>query len=369
MQDLLDTLDVNCFATDYQSAREKFRSTLKSLNPLTPIATESFNHPLAGPNGESLTCDVAFIGNPQTATKIYVLMSSTHGVEGFAGSAIQVDCLPYFSQMLADTPQLGFIVIHTINPWGFAWLRRSDHEGIDINRNFVDFAQALPQTAEQQIVFSADDWRELLSQADLSHLWQDCGLDKFVEGITYGQYVLPDSLFYGGKAASWSRLTLEQITQHAFISNANRIVVVDLHTGLGPYGYGELINDHPPATPGFAWVDKLFGANAKSVLQGESCSTVKSGLIDYHWYEVIGDRGCFVTLEFGTYEVEQLLTSLLKEQAYQNSLAENNARRDLSNPHVQALRAFFYPAEKSWQQQVLFRGRQISSLAINGILQ
>ena len=153
------------------------------------------------------------------------------------------------------------------------------------------------------------------------------------------------------------------------LHTADKIAVIDLHTGLGPYGYGEVINDHSPDTAGFNWANTWYGDNAQSALLGESCSTVKLGLVDYHWHNVVGDRGCFVTLEFGTYSIQQLWLSLLNEQFYHNELEANGEIRSLTHPTVRQLKSFFYPGEKSWQEQVLFRGRQVISLALQGILQ
>ncbi|MEJ0064575.1 MAG: DUF2817 domain-containing protein [Caulobacteraceae bacterium] len=35
-------------------------------------------------------------------------------------------------------------MIHAINPYGFAWLRRVTEENIDLNRNWIDFSQPPP---------------------------------------------------------------------------------------------------------------------------------------------------------------------------------------------------------------------------------
>ena len=39
---------------------------------------------------------------------------------------------------------LAHLAIHAINPYGFAWLRRVTEDNVDLNRNFVDFSEALP---------------------------------------------------------------------------------------------------------------------------------------------------------------------------------------------------------------------------------
>src|SRR5439155_11790360 len=86
-----------------------------------------------GPNGEALGIDIAWFGasNPR---RVLLHSSGLHGVEGFAGSAIQL-------QLLNDLPTLpkdaALIVVHVLNPYGMAWLRRFNENNVDLNRNFV----------------------------------------------------------------------------------------------------------------------------------------------------------------------------------------------------------------------------------------
>ena len=361
-------LDLECFSPDYSGARSRILEISSNIPEGLVKDRQVHTHPLAGPDGGTLTCDVTVFSQAEKPRNLLVLISGTHGVEGFAGSAIQVDCLPLLVEAATQEASLGVVVIHAFNPWGFAWLRRSDHEGIDLNRNFTDFTKPLPDNEEyealhQRITGLAPG--ELDSPASL---WKQSGIDTFAEIFTRGQYRHADACFFGGKAPSWSRKVLEQITASEMFTSAERIAVVDLHTGLGPYGYGELINDHVPGTPGDEWVRRWYGDNAKSAQRGESVSTMKEGLLDFYWHRLVGDRGCFVTLEFGTYDMERLGAALLKEQHYQNLIQRQGRSRDVTNPYVQELRGFFYPEEPSWQQQVLFRGRQVVSLACEGLL-
>jgi hypothetical protein len=308
------------------------------------------------------------LGVNDAPQQLLVLISGTHGVEGFAGSAIQGDCLPLLDELLHKHPSLGVVMIHAFNPWGFAWLRRYDHEGIDLNRNFIDFSVALPENPGYEQLHSRLHSIGDVTADNLHLLWRDMTEAEFVKVITEGQYQHKDGFFFGGKAPSWSRQILEEITTDSLFDSAERIAVVDLHTGLGPYGYGEIINDHPLGSAGYDWVVNWYKENAQSTELGESVSTPKQGLVDFHWHKVIGDRGCFVTLEFGTYSMTRLLQVMIKEQYYQNELLQNGAARDLQNSNVQLLKQFFYPEETSWQQQVLFRGRQVVSMALDGIL-
>ncbi len=363
---LLD-FDLNCFSQSYLTARKQFLSVTEKLSAANLSEVQTFTHSMLGPTKETLACDVAYIGNRTNPDRLFVLISATHGVEGFAGSAIQLNNMPLFSAMVRADNKLGVIVIHALNPWGFAWLRRYDHESIDLNRNFIDFSQPLPKNKQYDKLHSMLSNNRWLMQGNICTLWHDIGLQAYAEIVNRGQHHYSNGCCYGGRAASWSRQILETITQQPMIKNAKKMAIIDLHTGLGPYGYGEVINDHQPATAGYNLTESFYGANARSVLLGESCSSPKDGLMDYHWHDIMQDRGSFVTLEFGTYSMKQLLSALIKEQLYHSSLSKLAEDRNLDNKHVQALKDFFYPAEKTWQQQVLFRGRQIIELALNGL--
>ena len=367
MLPLSSELSLGCFSDTFASARQRFVTSYRQLPLSLQKGLQEFPHPLAGPGGEALACDVAYLGQLELPQRLLVLISATHGVEGFAGSAIQADCLPLLAEVLGADESLGAVIVHALNPWGFAWLRRCDHEGIDLNRNFVDFRLPLPENADYEALHAKLVDQACLQPEALAGLWQAQGLAAFTEVVTRGQYQHDDGCFFGGARPSWSRQQLEQLTGSELFTQARRIAVIDLHTGLGPYGYGELINDHPPGTVGDTRVRDWYGANACSAQLGESVSTLKSGLLDFHWHEVIGDRGCFVTLEFGTHAASDLLTTLLQENIYHTMTQSEHEPRDLNNKYVQALREFFYPVEPSWQQQVLFRGRQAVAMALQGL--
>lgn len=373
MLNLMAAQDLGCFSASYLEARQRFVVSHQAVAPNLIRSLHRHAHPMAGPQHEALSCDVLQLGQSDTPQQLLVLISGTHGVEGFAGSAIQCDCLPLLEEILQRHATLGVVLIHAFNPWGFAWLRRYDHQGIDLNRNFVDFDSALPDNPDYDRlharILQTGATDTALTADKLHRLWQDMDLASFTEAVTRGQYRHRDGLFYGGNAPSWSRTILEQVTAEPVFAAAQRIAVIDLHTGLGPYGYGEVINDHPEHTAGFGWAENWFGDNAQSTVLGESVSSLKQGLVDYHWHRVIGERGCFVTLEFGTYASSRLLMAMINEQVLHNRVVQSGAARDIGHEHIQQLKRFFYPAETSWQQQVLFRGRQIASMALQGIMQ
>jgi len=365
---MLYTIDLSCFQPSYRSARQSLLNELPKVAGGLLQEHQVIEHPLAGPDRQALYLDWLRLGQNNNPENLLVLISGTHGIEGFAGSAIQCHWITRLAQQVQNNASLGVVIIHALNPWGFAWLRRYDHEGIDLNRNFIDFGAPLPANEKYDLVHNdlfCDTSKQV--KATLAYWQSQWGQEEFSAVITRGQYQHADGLFYGGVAPSWSRRTLEQLGKEAPLQKARRIAVIDLHTGLGPFGHGEVINDHDPGQPGFELACQWYGDNAQSALLGESCSPPKSGLLDYFWHDLVGDRGCFITLEYGTYSLDKLLTVSCEEQRYHNGYGNNLNQRDVSHSTVTALQNFFYPRNSTWQELVLFRAGQVINMALRGM--
>ena len=173
MLSLVSEFDPGRFCPTYRAARQQFIDTYRQLPLSLQQELVEYRHPLPGPEGEVLACDVAWLGQRRDPLSLLVLIAGTHGVEGFSGSAIEADSLPLLVPLLAADETLGVLVVHALNPWGFAWLRRYDHEGIDLNRNFIDFSQPLPDNGDYDALHA----RLLDPPEELSLLWQESGLE------------------------------------------------------------------------------------------------------------------------------------------------------------------------------------------------
>ena len=236
---------LSVFSQRYAGARDKFVSSVE-----TSSIVERFNniaHPLKGPKNEKLFCDIAWAGNPK-AKNMLILVSGLHGVEGGVGSAIQSD---FVSRHRRLPPDICVVMVHALNPWGFAWASRNDNDGVDINRNFVDFAGKLPDSSETLKI-----WQDL-SKASAGKIGSH---RELFDTLSQGQYQQKDALYYGGDKASWSREVIEQLATQIKPEKREQIVVIDIHSGLGPYGYGELICDHPHNSKATKTALDLFGA-------------------------------------------------------------------------------------------------------------
>ena len=182
-----------------------------------------------------------------------VLVSGTHGPEGYCGSAAQLLFLhAKFHEGLL--PSTSVLCIHALNCYGFAWDRRVTAEGCDLNRNFIDFSKPLPRNPRYEELAEhlvpADRTQEGLRRAEAAiEAYRSLhGEWKFQEARKSGQYTRPGGMFYGGTEPTEARRTLEQVVVDFDVAAREKVVIVDYHTGLGPYGYGELQCEQPVRT-------------------------------------------------------------------------------------------------------------------------
>ncbi|MEO5325073.1 DUF2817 domain-containing protein [Mesorhizobium sp. CC13] len=268
-----DTPASRSYSVDYAELRQRFRAAAARAG----AELTEYLHPLHGPAGEALATDVAYLGR-RNAAKLMVLISGTHGVEGQFGSACQTAWLEENSprRLPEDTAVLA---IHLINPWGTAWSRRVNEDNVDLNRNFIDWQAGAPKNDRYATLHEAlvcHEWEgpdrnkadEALAAAK-QRLGGHAGLAPIVEA---GQYDFPDGLFYGGAGPVWSNRTLGDILT-TFAGQAHHVVVFDLHTGAGPYGYPALLSVAETEHGGLAWGKSIFGPALSAVLTGRDATT------------------------------------------------------------------------------------------------
>ena len=259
------------FAHNYREARDAFLSTGEGY------ARDGIPHPGRGPNGGALACDLAW-RNPEAAAQL-VTVSGTHGIEGLAGGACQTHWLG------TDLPDgVGVLHIHAINPYGFAWRRRVDHENIDVNRNFIDFTQPLPENpAYEELAGSLapDIWDEVsdrISRIAWREFMARDGEVAFAEAIMRGQYRHPTGLYYGGQAPCWSRQVFKRIVMER-LGMAKRIALIDLHSGLGARGEVQLICRHEDGSDALRRARGWFGERVHRPVLGDRVPAQVSGAL------------------------------------------------------------------------------------------
>lgn len=354
----------SCFSATYREAREKFLNACAAAS----LSIDSRLNPVAkGAQGEALYTDIVRIGAAD-ASKLLVLMSGTHGVEGYCGSGVQIGLLrsDYFNRLPED---LSVVMVHALNPYGFSHDRRVNEDNVDLNRNFLDFrAPDRPGRGYAEIHdhILPEDWdgpgREIADQ-QLAAFIETRGLPAFQAAVSSGQYAFPDGVFYGGQAPTWSNTMFRSVISDYF-SNAKAAGFIDFHTGLGPFGYGELIAIGSESQK--ARAAHWYGAQVTDPEAGTSTSAPLDGMVAHGIAEALTDtKIAFTTLEYGTRDINQVLTALRGDNWLYH---KGDFKTELATRIKRDIRDAFYPDDDAWRASVWARAVEVTNLALQGLI-
>lgn len=338
------------FSPDYFTARDRFRTAVKKAGGRLEVLPLDCN----GPGGEELGIDIAWFGveNPRCAL---LHSSGLHGVEGFAGSAIQLQLLENLPALFHDA---ALVVAHILNPYGMAWLRRVNENNVDLNRNFrVDEKYAGAPAAYDKL----DSFLNPASPPALDFflpraawLVARYGMPALKQSMVGGQYDYLKGLFFGGK-----RLEQGPAEYRAFVNEClapvRKLVIIDVHTGLGKYGEDTLLvdsKDYPRLQP-------IFGERVKAMEPEQGPAYRVRGGLPSIFHALSGVDSYFVGQEFGTYSPMKVLHALREENRW-----HHHGGRTFDHPARRALKKAFCPDDETWRRAVLARGRDLLAKAI-----
>jgi hypothetical protein len=306
-----------------------------------------------GPGGEKLSIDVARLGSPD-ATRVLLHTSGLHGVEGFAGSAVQLAAL----ERAPAVPAGGAIVlVHVLNPYGMAWLRRANENNVDLNRNFLAPGERRAGAPALYSRFDPllnpptppgpDRFRWWLAAITLRH-----GPRALKQAIAEGQYEFPRGLFFGGRMLEPGPLLYLEFLRRS-LARAEYLLAIDLHTGLGPRGGETLILEAGAGATPVAELAHGLGRRLVDPTAGRAPYRIRGGMGGALPAALPRARGDFLLQEIGTYPARAVLAALREE----NRCHHHGGR--LTDPAKQALLEAFRPSSPKWRRQAVEKGSRL----------
>lgn len=356
-----------CFQPSYASARAAFLAAAARAGARTDVF---INDRATGPNGSTLTTDVAVLG-PDDAQQALLIISATHGPEGFVGSAAQISLLNALANQ-TEKPSVRIVLVHAINPWGFSHISRTTENNVDLNRNFIDWDAAVPENplyADLHPTLSPTDWTpEALEQANAQReAWvAKHGQDAFVDVTARGQYTHDQGIHYGGTGREWSNYTLEAIVER-HLDGVKRIALIDWHTGLGEPGQPFFLCFNEPGDAGWQRACNWWGKDeieTKGGFEGAARPNY-SGLVFYGVQRFA--KGAEVTgavIEFGTKNRTDMRRSLQIDQYLKHGKPVTSEQR--AQMREELLDAFA-PLSLDWKRSVLGHAIKIQEQALDGL--
>ncbi len=337
-------LNAPCFSSDYRQARSRFRQAA------TRAGAQLYSYAVQSKSDHDLTVDVAIIG--EGYERALVITSGVHGVEGFFGSALQLAMLQQQVETLQQL-QIKIVLVHAVNPYGFAQLRRFNEDNVDLNRNFL--------LAEERYSGAPAGYRrlndflnpqsppsfELFRLKALWNIWR-FGLEALKESVAGGQYDYPEGIFYGGSQACQSSVLVQRHID-SWVGQSESLLHLDLHTGLGAYGSYKLLLSDEIDSPNYRWFADTYGDEIVEPLAATGGTAYSvSGHFGSWMRDHFKQRDYrFAGAEFGTYGVIRVLASIRAEnRAYHYDKSGNRAA-------ARELLECFCPADSAWRESVL----------------
>ena len=312
--------------------------------PLSGGQQGEWVHPEKGPAGETLKTH--FYYRPGQSKRLLISLCGTHGPEALIGSQIQTEILKQLEGRLGSgAPSV--LIIHNLNSFGSAWMRRGNHENVDLNRNC--WLSGVPVNPDFKF------FRNWLASKNTPQFWWEFaqllprmiknGKQTMSKSVAQGQSEFPDSLFYVGKNRCFETAQLEKLF-HDLNLQPEEVFSLDIHSGLGSFTQESLI------------IEPTVSKSLLDKLQLELKNRIIDNATERGYYPTFGSVGylvthafpkalvCHITQEFGTYSHLTILKNLVLENSLWNSGQKQT-------PHRQGLlRPLFYPEDPTWRKKV-----------------
>ncbi len=338
------------FNQNYDEARQRF------LKAAQAVRADLVSHEVSARDTQDneLFIDVATLGakNPD---RILLLTSGLHGIEGFLGSAIQIKWLENFRDNPVDLGTSAIVLVHALNPYGFAWQRRTNENNVDLNRNFLLASQSY---AGSHPLLQKIPWLQCpaspsnkLFSFELYSLWTILryGFANIQGCLQSGQFDYPEGLFWGGhKFEETGQIIHDHI--NSWTRQAPKIFHIDYHSGLGKYGYCHLLTFGEDEFKHTFWLLGRFATGPNAIYTTLIGGGKPEGSFAHylaHHFEAQNKKYTYMAAEYGTHSVLRGFKALYNENRFHEH--PGPARTAAKN----TLKEFFCPSDLIWQKKCL----------------
>lgn len=356
------------FSETYVEAREKFHCAARALS-----SSVSVRIVMLLVKEPDYTIDIVIV-NGTGGSGLCVHSSGVHGVEGYAGSAIQTAML-HGMHCSGDLPKVRCMFIHAINPHGMAHFRRWNENNVDLNRNALTAEGWAEVKSRPANIAGYEDFKGLLT-AESAPSWCFVHIGLWIHSLylsaRYGQrhlkratvtatYQHPQGIFYGGDTLQPSHVLLSKFLRDNFGDvPGGEVTWIDVHTGLGPKGVDVLLcagTDKDTITTQFSNVDVQCSGDTSlsDDSQAAGYELVRGSVVSFYgtMFDETKGRALIATQEFGTLPPEMMARNMVIEnRGYHFDYANHEHWRNYT-------RDAFYCREPVWKASVLSRGKTV----------
>ncbi|HEX4355103.1 MAG TPA: M14 family metallopeptidase [Polyangiales bacterium] len=360
------------FCADYHADRTAFVSAVQAFAVRSGRRLQLQSHSVD--EADDLTVTAALL-EAERPRRVFVLSIGIHGVEGYAGSAIARHLLAGLLDRI-DQRDTGILLVHALNPYGFANFVRVNANNIDLNRNVEALGEALfatdshaysaltpllaPQRRRGPEGIERARYQSQLVAALVRH-----GRGKLRQASLAGQFIDPRGIFYGGQRVE-PEIGFFQRLYESLSSEYEEVLLTDLHTGYGAWG---------EAYPLFGRADSiglraLIDGGVTDASGQDKTYTVYGDLVGYCFKTAkrLRPQGVFngLVIELGTHglsmldQARDLYTVVSENQARQHGVSDERAAAAAR----EKFREMFYPSDRAWRDRAV----RVGALAVERVL-
>ena len=358
------------FQESYDDCRQAFLDEARKASAQYDQA-ELFSVRIPSQVDENLFIDFLYLPPVDSSDKLLVMSSGVHGVEGYTGSAVQQ---MFLRELLSSgvLSEMGVLMIHGMNPYGFKYKRRVTENNVDLNRNSeMDSSLFESENQGYAALYDMLNPRGEASNTSLqSRFFYMTAISKMLkesmavlrQAILQGQYEYPEGIYFGGMDFEPQIDSLQSILPGIF-GHYNTIFNIDLHTG---YGSRRVLHLFPNPVD-----DPVIKKKTEAIFAGYSIDwgdsgdfyTILGGFADAFLKEINPDATyLYMVFEWGTYDTEKTFGSLkalhqiiLENQGIQYGYKSTRHQQEIEQGIVEA----YYPGSEAWRSEVLGSGRNI----------
>lgn len=330
---------------------------------------------------QELYIDLLYIPPKGSCDRLLVMSSGVHGAEGFTGSAVQQ---MFLEELMTEKvhSEIGVLMIHGVNPYGFKYLRRVTENNVDLNRGSdtdrslftlenPGYTALYDMINPQGKVSTRSLRNRFFYLVTISKMLKE-SMSVLRQAIVQGQYEHPEGLFFGGKEFEPQIDSLARILPD-YLSSYKTILNIDLHTG---YGSRRVLHLFPNPIK-----DPEIKAKTEFVFDGyhidwgdsEGFYTAFGGFTDAFMPDLCPDATyLYMVFEWGTSDTEKTFGSI---KSLQTMINENqgfhygykNERQ--AEKVVKTALEQYYPDSEAWRSEVLSSGRKILLESLENYMQ
>lgn len=354
------------FEPGYDQSRDAFRAQAERLTTAYRNV-ERGAIPVPGKRDSDLTIDWVYVPAQAQPRRVLILTSGIHGAEAATGSAVQRH---FMAEVLpkTDLSEMGVLLVHSLNPFGFRHMRRVTENNVDLNRNF-DVTPALfaLENPGYQIITGLLNPEEPADLGSFAHrffperavvLILRHGMPTLRQAALQGQYELAQGIYFGGQGFEPLKDGLERLIRRV-TAGQSAVMAIDLHTGYGERGTLHLY-PNPPLVPRILDdTEAVFAGHHVDWPQKDpTFYSTTGGLVDWigKLLDLEAQRYVPIAFEYGTLNSQTTAGAL---DSIHRMVAENQGwHHGHATPEDEAevhrrFREMFYPSSPRWRTHVL----------------